>query len=62
MNAHTTEAGGGRELVWAAVAARYREQQLQGRFILHMQVREESDIAISVEGYDMQRELWVRRP
>jgi retinol dehydrogenase-12 len=58
LTARATEAGG-RQLVWAATGGRHREQQLHGRYISDMEVKEESDFAVSVEGYETQQKLWV---
>jgi retinol dehydrogenase-12 len=38
---------GGRLIVWAAVADRHRESALHGKYISDMEVREESDLAVS---------------
>jgi retinol dehydrogenase-12 len=58
LHARTTEAGA-RELVWAAVGAGHREWQLHGRYISDMQVVEESDFSLSMEGCAAQEKLWV---
>ncbi|KAI0035832.1 short-chain dehydrogenase [Vararia minispora EC-137] len=55
--ARTTEVGG-RLIVWAAIADRHREEALHGKYISDMEIREESELAISKDGYAMQRKLW----
>jgi retinol dehydrogenase-12 len=52
---------GGRLIAWAALADRYREGTLHGKYVSDMEVREESDLAVSRDGYAMQRRLWVGR-
>ena len=54
----TAEAGS-REILWAAIGAPHRERDLHGRYVTEMEVREESEFAVSREGYEMQRRIWV---
>jgi retinol dehydrogenase-12 len=54
----TAEAGS-RQLVWAAIGAPHRERGFHGRYLSDMQIKEESDFAVSAEGYDMQTRIWA---
>jgi len=55
--ARSTEAGA-RELLWAAVARRHCEKEIHGKYVSDMQVKEESDFAMSPDGFELQRRLW----
>ncbi|KAI0032010.1 short-chain dehydrogenase [Vararia minispora EC-137] len=55
--ARTAEMGS-RTIVWAAVSESHREKALHGHFLSDMEVREESDFAVSKEGFAMQKKLW----
>ncbi|KAI0037246.1 short-chain dehydrogenase [Vararia minispora EC-137] len=55
--ARTAEMGS-RPIVWAAVSQSHREKALHGHFLSDMEVREESDFAVSKEGFMMQKKLW----
>lgn len=54
----TTEVGG-RQISWAALAHRNCEGIMHGRYSQYMEVVEESDWALSEEGFAVQRRLWV---
>lgn len=55
---NTTEQGG-RRVAWTAVAHRHCEERMHGAQTSYMEITEESDWAISEEGYATQRRLWV---
>ncbi|KZV62741.1 NAD(P)-binding protein [Peniophora sp. CONT] len=49
---------GGRQIAWAALAHRNCEHTIHGRYAQYMEVVEESDWALSKEGFAVQRRLW----
>ncbi|VDC03182.1 unnamed protein product [Peniophora sp. CBMAI 1063] len=54
---NTTEQGG-RRVAWTAVALRHCEERMHGAYTSYMEITEESDWAISEEGYATQKRLW----
>ncbi|KZV64273.1 NAD(P)-binding protein [Peniophora sp. CONT] len=54
---NTTEQGG-RRVAWAAIADRHCEKRMHGAYTAYMEITEESDWAISEEGYATQRRIW----
>ncbi|VDB87633.1 unnamed protein product [Peniophora sp. CBMAI 1063] len=54
---NTTEQGG-RRIAWAAVALRHCEERMHGAYTSYMEIAEESDWAMSEEGYATQRRIW----
>ena len=55
---NTTEQGG-RRIAWTATALRHCEERMHGAYTSYMEITEESDWAISEEGYATQQRLWV---
>ncbi|KZV61633.1 short-chain dehydrogenase [Peniophora sp. CONT] len=55
--AQSTEVGG-RQIAWAALAHRNCEHVIHGRYTQYMEAVEESDWALSEEGFAMQTRLW----
>ena len=50
---------GARQITWAAVARPHCEERLHGRYVSDMEIKEESDFAMSTEGFEVQQKLWV---
>jgi retinol dehydrogenase 12 len=56
--AHTSEQGS-RQLVWAAIGGKGRENELRGAYIAEADVQEPNDNVISEDGKRAQDRLWV---
>jgi retinol dehydrogenase 12 len=54
-----TSEEGSRNLIWAAMGGKGREQELSGAFIQHCDVAAASDLVSGKEGEELQNRLWV---